>query len=83
MNLNQNGADLCQKIRYSDRLTRAGHSEQDAVLGYELPTGVFKDLERIKWHLWRGKVSLNVNAPPTPSGGSTHFLVKWSDGRTK
>ena len=29
-----------------------------------------------------GKVSLNVSAPPTPSGGSTHFLVKWSDGRT-
>ena len=35
MNLNQNGADLCQKIRYSAiviGLPGAGHSEQDAVL---------------------------------------------------
>jgi len=46
MNLNRNGADLCQKILDNDRLTRAGHSEQDAVLRYELRTGVFKDLER-------------------------------------
>jgi hypothetical protein len=82
-NLNRNGADLCQKIRDNDRLTHAGHSEQDAVLRFELRTGVFKDLERIKWYLWHGKVSLNVSASPTPSGGSTHFFVKWSDGRTK
>jgi len=50
MNLNRNGADLCQKIRDDDRLSRAGHSEQDAALRYELRTGVFKDLERIKWY---------------------------------
>ena len=49
MNLNRSGADLCQKIRDNDRLTGVGHSEQDAVLRYELRTGVFKDLERIKW----------------------------------
>ena len=41
MNLNRNGTDLCQKIRDNDRLTRAGHSEQDAVLRYMLRTGVF------------------------------------------
>ena len=41
---------------------------------YELRTGVFKDLERIKWHLWHGKVSLNVSAPPTPSGRLDTFF---------
>jgi hypothetical protein len=54
MNLNRNVADLCQKIRHNDRLSRAGHSEQDAVLRYELRTGVFKDLERIKWYRLSG-----------------------------
>jgi hypothetical protein len=49
MNLNLDCTDLCQKIRDNGRLTRAGHSEQDAALRYELRTGVFKDLERIKW----------------------------------
>jgi hypothetical protein len=57
LNLNRSGADLCQKIRDNDRLTRADHSEQDAVLRYELRTGVFKDLERIKWYLWHGSRS--------------------------
>jgi hypothetical protein len=46
MNLNRNGANLCQKVRDNVQLTHAGHSEQDAVLRYELRTGVFKDLER-------------------------------------
>jgi hypothetical protein len=61
MNLNRNGADLCQKIHDNGRLTRAGHSEQDAVLQYELRAGVFKDLERIKWYLWHGKVFQALN----------------------
>jgi hypothetical protein len=52
---------LCQKIRDKDRHTRAGHSEQDAVLRYELRTGVFKDLEPIKWYLWHGKIFQALN----------------------
>ena len=36
---------------------RLGEGEEQ----YELRTGVFKDLERIKWYLWHGNVFQALN----------------------